>query len=123
MKYTPKSELLMELNNPKVVNCFNGHILSHNLYVSEGKLYKKLVCKSSTCRAHNDRYRELKLQKISKSGVKDGKLISYEYNYYNVKDNNDRIISISPAKLDQLTYVTPELEREPTLEDVLSQPD
>jgi hypothetical protein len=87
--------------------------------VSEGKLYKKLVCKSSTRKAHNNTYRELKLQKIAKSG----KITPYEYEYYNVKDTDNRIVAISPTKLDLLTYVEPPTKKEPTLEEVLTQPD
>jgi hypothetical protein len=127
MKYTPKSELFVELNNSKKVNCYNGRIFSLDLYISDGKLFKKLVCKSVTCQAHNNRYRELKLQKINKSVLKNGKITPYEYKYYNVKDIEGKIVAISPSKLYLLTYAatTPQVTvpEEPTLEDILTTPD
>jgi hypothetical protein len=111
------------LNNPKLVNNYRGRISSINPYISDGKLFKKLVCKSVICHAHNNRFRELKLQSINKDVIKSGKIISYEYQYNNVKDNNNKIVAISPLKLDPLTYVEPEPKEEPTLEEALSQPD
>jgi Trm5-related predicted tRNA methylase len=124
MKYTPKSEVIMELSNPRVVNCYKNRIFSQRLYVCEGKLYKKLLCKSITCQAHNKTFRELKLQKIPKSVLnKKEKITNYEYQYYNVKDMDGRVISISPKKLDELTYAEPEPKKERTLEEVLTTPD
>jgi hypothetical protein len=131
MRYTPKSEVVVELNNPRAVNSFKKHIFPQKLYVAEGKLYKRLQCKSVTCQAHNNKFRELKLQKITKCLCKGGKVMSYEYQYYNVKDTNGRVIAISPTKIDLLTFAgaedapetSPEVSPESALEEVLKTPD
>jgi hypothetical protein len=123
MKYTPKSNLLTALNDAKVVNRYKDHTLSVEIYVCEGRLYKKLVCKSSTCKAHDKAYRELKLQRVIKNRNKGGETVSYEYQYYNVKDTDNRIINISPAKLDLLTFVNPTNPTEQTLAEIIATPD
>ncbi|GHU24009.1 hypothetical protein FACS189472_17010 [Alphaproteobacteria bacterium] len=104
MPYRPKTELLDKLITYRLVNFYNGKLLEQDLYVSDGKLYKKLKC---------GKYRPLKEQE-NFCGFK----------HYLLKNNDHKRTTVGSGKLDRLSYCSRDpIVKEQTIEEVLSQPD
>ncbi|GHU18296.1 hypothetical protein FACS189472_06400 [Alphaproteobacteria bacterium] len=82
--YKPKTELVDKLISYRLVNFYNGKLLELDLYVSDGKLYKKLKC---------GKFRPLKKQENFCG-----------YKHYLLRDIDHKRTAVGNRKLDRLAY-------------------